>query len=91
MVTDKPPFTRWLMVPSMISSRSQALEISSHTFILSAFSLDKEIRPSSLSRLSMNTSTRSPTLTPNVPSAPTNSLLLMTPSLFPPMSTITES
>ncbi len=43
MVTERPPFTRWLMVPSMISSRSQALEISSHTFILSAFSLDKEI------------------------------------------------
>ena len=62
---ERPPFTRWLMVPSMISSRSQALEISSHTFILSAFSLDREIRPSSLSRLSMNTSTRSPGLMPS--------------------------
>ena len=30
------------MVPSMSSSRSQALEISSHTFILSAFSLEKD-------------------------------------------------
>ncbi len=53
--------------------------------------IGKEIRPSSLSRLSMKTSTLSPTLTAKMPSAPTNSLLLMTPSLFPPMSTITES
>ncbi len=51
----------------MISSRSQALEISSHTFILSAFSLDREMRPSSLSRLSMKTSTVSPGLTVTCP------------------------
>ncbi len=53
MVTERPPFTRWLMVPSMSSSRSHAAEISSQTFILSAFSLESMTRPSSFSRLSM--------------------------------------
>ena len=69
MVTERPPFTRGLMVPSMSSSRSQAPEISSHTFILSAFSLDRTNRPSSFSRLSRKTSTSSPALTLTVPSA----------------------
>ena len=41
MVTERPPFTRWLMVPSISSSRSQAAEISSHTLRRSAFSLER--------------------------------------------------
>src|SRR5690606_23535293 len=91
MVTERPPFTRWLIVPSMISSRSHALEISSQTFILSAFSLDREIRPSSLSRLSMKTSTLSPGAMLSSPLASMNSSLLRTPSDLPPMSTMTKS
>ena len=74
MVTERPPFTRWLMVPSMSSSRSHAVEISSHTFILSAFSLESVTRPSSFSRLSMKTSTLSPALTVISPPASANSL-----------------
>jgi len=88
MVTCRPPFTRWLMVPSMISSRSQAAEISSHTFILSAFSFERETSPSSFSRLSMKTSTDSPGLSA-WPGSPENSESGITPSDFPPMSTTT--
>ena len=73
MVTERPPFTRALMVPSMSSSRSQAPEISSQTFSRSAFSLDRTHRPSSFSRLSRKTSISSPSLTPTVPSACVNS------------------
>ncbi len=52
MVTERPPFTRALMMPSMSSSRSHAREISSHTFRRSAFSFERTHRPSSFSRLS---------------------------------------
>ena len=65
MVTERPPFTRSLMVPSMSSSRSHAPEISSHTFILSAFSFERTQRPSSFSRLSRKTSISSPSLMPH--------------------------
>ena len=41
MVTERPPFTRALMVPSMSSSRSHAPEISSQTFRRSAFSFER--------------------------------------------------
>jgi hypothetical protein len=60
MVTLSPPFTRAVMVPSISSSRSQAALISSQTFSLSAFSLERSTRPSSVSLLSTSTSTRSP-------------------------------
>ena len=80
MVTDRPPFTRALMVPSISSSRSQAAEISSHTFRRSAFSLDRTHRPSSFSRLSRKTSIWSPTATATLPSLSMNSETWMAPS-----------
>ena len=64
MVTERPPFTRALMVPSISSSRSHAPEISSQTFSRSAFSFERTQRPSSFSRLSRKTSISSPSLTP---------------------------
>ena len=64
MVTDRPPFTRALMVPSISSSRSHAPEISSQTLRRSAFSFESTHRPSSFSRLSRKTSISSPSLTP---------------------------
>ncbi len=91
MVTLRPPFTRWVMVPAMSSSRSQASLISSQTLSLSAFSLERMMSPSSFSLASTKTSTRSPAATLMLPLEFTNSLSEMTPSDLYPMSTKTLS
>ncbi len=88
IVTDRPPFTRVLIVPSINSSRSQAAEISSQTLRRSAFSLEMMQRPLASSRLSRKTSIWSPTFTVRVPSGPVNSCAGMVPSDLYPISTM---
>ncbi len=80
IVTDRPPLTRAVMVPLISSSRSQAALISSQTLSLSAFSLDRSTRPSSVSLASTRTSTWSPGFTSALPAGPVNSFIGMTPS-----------
>ena len=80
MVTERPPLTRVVIVPSISSSRSHAALISSHTLKRSAFSLERTTMPASFSRDSSSTSTVSPGLTSMLPSAPRNSSSAIWPS-----------
>ena len=91
IVTERPPFTRAVIVPWISSSRSRAALISSHTLRRSAFSLERRTRPSSVSLDSTSTSTTSPTATRASPPGPMNSYIGMTPSDLYPMSTTTTS
>ena len=64
MSTERPPFTRAMMVPFDRARRARTRrEISSQTLSRSAFSLERTHSPSSFSRLSRSTSTASPALT----------------------------
>ncbi len=78
--TEKPPFTRLVITPSMMPSASWTSLIASHTLTLSAFSFERMTRSSSSSHTSIMTSTWSFKLTSTFPFSSLNSWMGIWPS-----------
>src|ERR1051325_7436735 len=89
-ITVRPPFTLPVIMPSIFSPVSSAFSRSSHAAMRFALSRDRRVAPKPSSSASIETLTKSPTLTSTWPASLRNSSTGITLSDFSPALTTTK-